>query len=201
MIALIRSELYRSATIRSSWISIVLFGAVAASVGVMSSLWWAMFSGIGAFGIAVFTVARHYQHRTIALLYLARPRRLPVLLAQVAAAILVAWGFAAITGITGLIKDGNQTLYLHTLWLMPLMAMFGASMAAIVRRSSWLLYGFAVWFVLVEALIGQLKWPLPISSYLDAAGGNAYGLEVFVVWTLAALAVAALLLRRDLAAD
>jgi hypothetical protein len=201
MIDLIRSELYRSATIRSSWISIVLFGAVAASVGVLSSLWWAMFSGIGAFGIAVFTVARHYQHRTAALLYLARPKRLPVLFAQVAATVLVTEVFAALTGITGLIKDGNQALYRHTLWLTPIMAVFGASMAAIVRRSSWLLYGFAVWFVLVEALVGQMKWPLPISSYLDAAGGNPYGLEVFVVWTLGALAVAALMLRRDLATD
>jgi ABC-2 type transport system ATP-binding protein len=201
MIALIRSELYRTATIRSSWVSIVLFGALAASFGVLSAYWWALFAGIGAFGIAVFTVARHYQHRTAALLYLARPKRFPVLLAQVLSAVAVSWVFTAVTGITAVLKDGNGATYRHTLTVVPIMAVFGAAAAAVVRRSSWLLYGFAVWFVLVEGLIGQMKWPLPISSYLDAARGDPYGLEVFVVWAVGTLAVAALMLRRDFAAD
>jgi hypothetical protein len=47
----------------------------------------------------------------------------------------------------------------------------------------------------------RLKWPLPISSYLDAAGGNAYGREVCAIWALGMLAIAALMLRRDFAAD
>jgi hypothetical protein len=201
VIALIRSELYRTATIRSSWISIILAGAVAASAGVLNAYWWALFAGIGAFGTAVFTVARHYQHRTAALLYLARPRRFPVLLAQVVTTVLVSWVFTAVTGITALLKDGNGAAYRHTLTVVPIMAVFGAATAAVVRRSSWLLYGFAVWFVLVEGLVGQMKWPLPISSYLDAARGDPYGLEVFSVWALGTLAVAALMLRRDFAAD
>jgi ABC-2 type transport system ATP-binding protein len=201
MIALIRSELYRTATIRSSWVSIALFGALAASFGVLSAYWWALFAGIGAFGIAVFTVARHYQHRTAALLYLARPKRFPVLLAQVISAVVISWVFTAVTGITAVLKDGNEATYRHTLAVVPIMAVFGAAAAAVVRRSSWLLYGFAVWFVLVEGLIGQMKWPLPISSYLDAARGDPYGLEVFVVWAAGTLAVAALMLRRDFAAD
>ena len=100
MIALVRSELYRMATIRSSWVSIVLFGAVAASFGVLNAYWWALFVGVGAFGISVFTVAQHYRHRTAALLYLARPRRIQVLIAQVVTTVAVAWGFAALTGIT-----------------------------------------------------------------------------------------------------
>ena len=202
MIALVRSELYRMATIRSSWVSFVLFGAVAASFGVLNAYWWALFSGIGAFGIAVFTVAQHYQHRTAALLFLAGPKRFPVLLAQVVTTMAVAWVFTAITGITALLKDGNGgATYRHTLTVIPIMAVFGAATAAIVRRSSWLLYGFAVWFVLVEGLVGQMKWPLPISSYLDAARGDPYGLEVFLVWALVTLAVATFTLRRDLAAD
>ena len=201
MIALIRAELYRTLTIRSSWILIVLFGVAASAIGVLNAYGWALFAGIGAFGIAVFTVARHFQHRTAALLYLAEPRRLRVLLAQVVTAVLIAWVFAAVTGAAEQIRYGNGRIYHHTLTVVPIMAVFGAAAAAIVRRPSWLLYGFALWFVLVEALIGGLKWPLPISSYLDAAAGNAYGLEVFLVWSLGTLAVAALLLRRDFTAD
>jgi hypothetical protein len=201
MIALIRHELYRMATIRSSWVSIVLFGSLAASFGVLSAYWWALFAGIGAFGIAVFTVAQHYQHRTATLLYLAQPKRFPVLLAQVVTTVVVAWVFTALSGITALLKDGNGVTYRHTLTVIPIMAVFGAAAAAIVRRSSWLMYGFAIWFVLVEGLAGQMKWPLPISSYLDAARGDPYGLEVFLVWALVTLAVAMLTLRRDLAAD
>jgi hypothetical protein len=201
MIALVRSELYRMATIRSSWVSIVLFGALAASFGVLNAYWWALFAGIGAFGISVFTVAQHYQHRTAALLYLARPKRFPVLLAQVVTTVFVAWIFTAVTGIAALLKDGDAATYRHTLTVIPIMAVFGAATAAIVRRSSWLLYGFAVWFVLVEGMVGQMKWPLPISSYLDAAKGDPYGLEVFLVWAVVTLAVAILALHRDLAAD
>lgn len=200
MIALVRSELYRMATIRSSWVSIVLFGAVAASFGVLNAYWWALFVGVGAFGISVFTVAQHYRHRTAALLYLARPRRIQVLIAQVVTTVAVAWGFAALTGITVLLK-GEELPYRRTLIVVPIMAVFGAGMAAIVRRSSWLLYGFAVWFILVEGLIGHMRWPLPISSYLEAAEGDGFGLEVFLGWAVVALAVATLTLSRDLTAD
>jgi len=200
MITLVRSELYRMATIRSSWVSISLFGAVAAAFGMLDAYWWALFVGIGAFGISVLTVAQHYQHRTIALLYLARPRRLSVLIAQVITTVAVAWCFAAVTGIAVVIKGGDRP-YLHTLIVVPVMAAFGTAAAAIVRRSSWLFFGFAAWFVFVEGLAGQLKWPLPISSYLNAAGGDAFGLEVFVGWAVVALAVAVLTLARDLTAD
>jgi hypothetical protein len=200
MITLVRSELYRMATIRSSWVSIVLFGAVAASFGVLDGYWWAMFAGVGTFGISVLTVAQHYQHRTVALLYLARPKRFPVLIAQVITTVAVTWGFTAVTGITVLLDGGDRT-YRHTLVVVPIMAVFGTATAAIVRRSSWLLFGFALWFVLVEGLAGQLKWPLPISSYLEAAGGDAFGLEVFLCWAVVALAVAVPTLRRDLTGD
>jgi hypothetical protein len=201
MIGLVRSELYRMATIRSSWVSIVLFGFLDASFGVLNAYWWALFAGLGAFGISVFTVAQHHQHRTVALLYLARPRRLLVLLAQVVTTVVVALCLTAVSGITVLIKDNGGQPYVHTLTVVPIMAVFGAATAAVVRRSSWLLYGFAIWFVVVEGLIGQMKWLLPISSYLEAAHGDPFGLEVFAVWAVAALAVAALTLSRDLAAD
>ena len=201
MIGLIRSELYRMATIRSSWVCIALFGAVAAAVGVLNAYGWALFAGIGAFGIAVLTVSQHYQHRTAALLYLARPKRLPVLIAQVVTTMAVAWALTALSGITVLLEDAPGHPYRHTLTVVPIMAVFGAATAAIVRRSSWLLLGFALWFVMVEGLLGQMKWLLPISTYLEAAKGNAFGLEVFTVWAVVALAGAVLTLPRDLAAD
>jgi ABC-2 type transport system ATP-binding protein len=198
--SLVRSELYRMATIRSSWVSIALFGFVAAAFGVLNPYWWALFAGIGAFGISVLTVTQHFQHRTAVLLYLARPKRFPVLFAQVLTTVAVVWVLTAVSGITVLLKSDGLP-YRHTLTVVPIMAVFGAATASVVRRSSWLLFGFAVWFVLVEGLISQMKWPLPISSYLDAARGDPYGLEVFIVWAVAALAVAALTLSRDPTTD
>jgi hypothetical protein len=201
MFALIRNELYRMATIRSSWVTIALFATVAASFGVLNAYWWALFAGIGTFGIAVFTVAQHYQHRTVILLYLGWPKRLPVLLAQVVTTVLVAYAFTAVTGLTALARHGDTRMYGRTLAVIPIMAVFGAALAAIVRRASWLLYGFAIWFVVVEALAGQMRWPLPISSYLDAARGVFFGTFFFLGWAVAALAVAVLTLRRDVTTD
>jgi hypothetical protein len=201
MTALVRSEFYRMATIRSSWLSIALFAVLAASFGLVNAYWWALFAGLGALGISVLTVAQHYQHRTAALLYLARPRRLQILLAQVITTVTVSWVIAAVTGVTVLTKAGGALPYRHTLAVVPIMAVFGTATAAIVRRSSWLLYGFGVWFVLVEGLVGQMKWQLPISSYLDAASGDAFSLEIFVGWAAAALAVALPTLARDLPSE
>jgi hypothetical protein len=198
MTTLVRSELYRMATIRSSWVSIALFGFVAAAFGIPEPQFWALFTGLGAFGIAALTVAQHYQHRTIALLYLSRPRRLTVLLAQVLATVLVSLVFAALSGITVLVQAGTDEIFRNTLIVVPVMAVFGAAVASIVRRASWMLFGFAVWFVIVEGLIGKLEWHLPISAYLKAASGDAFGLEVFIGWAVVTLAVAVILLPRDL---
>ena len=74
--------------------------------------------------------------------------------------------------------------------VVPVMAVFAAAAAAIVRRSSWLILGFAIWFVVVEGLVGQLKWWLPFSAYLEASGGDAFGLEIFIFWAVVAVAVA-----------
>jgi ABC-type hemin transport system ATPase subunit len=95
-----------------------------------------MFAGFGAFGISALTVSQHYQHRTAALLYLARPKRLHVLIAQVITTVSVSWGVAAVTGITVLTKSGGALPYRHTLVVVPIMAVFGAATAAIVRSAS-----------------------------------------------------------------
>ena len=202
MTALVRSQLYRMVTIRSSWLSIVLFAVLATSFGILEAYWWALFVGIGTFGISVLTVAQHYQHRTAALLYLAQPKRLPVLLALVLTTVGVTLVFAAVTGIPVYFEDDlSQKMYERTLLVVPIMAVFGAATAAIVRRSTWIFYGFGVWFVLVEGLAGQMRWPLPISSYLDAARGVGFGRLFFLGWAVVALAGAALALFRDLTSD
>jgi hypothetical protein len=209
MITLVRSELHRMATIRSSWASIILFGCLAAAFGILEAYWWAFFTGVGSFGISVLVVTQHFQHRTITLLYLARPRRGIVLSALVLTAALVAWILAALSGITVLVtnsttfyQSGGQA-YRNTLIVVPIMAVFGAALAVIVRRTAWVFTGFGLWFVIVEGLLGQLKWPLPISSFLNATKSepDPFSLMIFSFWTLTALAVAVPLLGRDLNAD
>ncbi|MFD0523895.1 hypothetical protein [Paractinoplanes durhamensis] len=194
MTTLLRSELYRMATIRSSWVSIALFGFLAAAFGILDAHFWALFAALGAFGIAALTIAQHHQHRTIALLYLARPNRLTVLFAQVITTVLVSEVFAVLTGITVRLKDGNGQIFTNTLIVVPVMAVFAAAVASIVRRASWMLMGFAAWFVIVEGLVGKLEWHLPISAFLKAAAGDGFGLEVFIVWAVTALGVAVLTL-------
>jgi hypothetical protein len=199
---LILSQLHRLATIRSSWLSILVFAVLATSFGILEPYWWALFVGIGTFGIAVLTVAQHYQHHTVTLLYLAHPKRLPVLVALVLTTVGTTLVFAALTGIPVLFQDGNaHAMYKRTLLVVPLMAVFGTAVAAIVRRSSWIFYGFALWFLLIEGLAGQLKWPLSISSYLEAARGVPLGRFFFTGWAVLTLAAATLTLFRDLNSD
>jgi hypothetical protein len=209
MITLVRSELHRMVTIRSSWASIILFGCLAAAFGTLEAYWWAFFAGVGSFVISVLIVTQHFQHRTITLLYLAQPRRGIVLLALVLTSALVAWLLAAVSGITVLATDSTKfyqsatQAYLNTLLVVPIMAVFGAALAVIVRRTAWIFSGFGLWFIVVEGLLGQMKWPLPISSFLDATKSDPdpFSLMIFSFWTLVALALAAPLLGRDLNSD
>ncbi|GIG88802.1 hypothetical protein [Plantactinospora endophytica] len=200
MIALVRSELYRMATVRSSWISIAVFGVLGALFGAVSVDAWALLAGMGAFGLAVLGVTQHFQHRTAVLLYLARPARLSTLLGQVLSGVLVAVGFAAVSGVVVLVK-GDLTQYRNTLTIVPLLAVFGAANAAVVRRPTWLFLGYAGWFVFVEGLLGRLSAPLPFSAFLGAGGGDRTSLLIAAGWTLLALLCAALTVHRDLTGD
>ncbi|MEN3614957.1 hypothetical protein AAH979_36180 [Plantactinospora sp. ZYX-F-223] len=200
MIALVRSELYRMATIRSSWVSIAVFSVLGALFGAVNVDAWALLAGMGAFGLAVLGVTQHFQHRTAVLLYLARPARLLTLLGQVVASVIVAVGFAAVSGVTVLAK-GDLTQYRNTLTLVPVMAVFGAANAAVVRRPTWLFLGYAGWFVFVEGLLGRLSAPLPFSAFLGAGGGDRTSLLIAAAWTALALAAAAIATRRDLTTD
>jgi hypothetical protein len=82
----------------------------------------------------------------------------------------------------------------------PLMALFGVALAAIVRHPTWLLIGWGGWVVFVEGVITKFDQPLPISAYERASNGDLRNLVIFALWTLAAVALAMWAVRRDVSA-
>ncbi|XVU27666.1 hypothetical protein ACQPZJ_11705 [Actinoplanes sp. CA-054009] len=200
MTAVIRSELYRTLSIRSSWVSLAGTAALAMVFGFLSADFWSLFAGLGAFGIAVVTTSAHYQHRTAVLLFLGRPRRLTVLAGQCVAAVLIA---VALTVISGFTFIGGQEMkqFTGTLVAVPMIALFGVANATLVRRPLWLFVGYISFITFVEGLLGQLKDPWPFTSFLDAASGKPEGLLKFTLWTVLAMAAAIWSIRRDLSGD
>jgi len=197
--SVLRSELYRTATVRSGWISMGASAALGLAFGWFSEDFWSLFAGLGAFAVAVVTTAQHYQHRTVVLLFLAQPHRLRALAAQCLTAVVVALVLVVVSGAT-VLAAGQTRQYLSTLAAVPVMAVFGVANATVVRRPTWLLTGWAGWLIFVEGLIGRLESPLPLTSFLGAAGGHPRQLLVFAGWTAAALATAIWSIRRDLTA-
>jgi ABC-2 type transport system ATP-binding protein len=197
MIAVVRSELYRLSTIRSSAFSLAAFCAFGILLSMIGSDMWALLAGVAAFGFGATGIAQHYRHRTAVLLYLARPRRIRVLLGQLATAVVLSAGFTAFSGALVLFQ-GNPERYLITLVVAPLMAVLGAAAAAIARSATYLFVGFAAWILFVEAMYGKMQEPLPFSAYLDAATGDVRKLFILLGWILATVAGAAFAVRRDL---
>ncbi|MFK3980959.1 hypothetical protein ACI2K4_11340 [Micromonospora sp. NPDC050397] len=200
MIALVRGELHRAATIRSSWLSIAVLCVLTTLLGWLSVDFWKLLVGLGAFGLATAQTAQHYQHRTAVLLHLARPDRLLVLAGQLVASVVVTVGFAAVSGVTVLV-NGHVEHYRETLVVAPLMAVFAAASAAIFRRPTWLFLSFGVWFVLVEGLFGRLEKPLPFSAFLQAGVGDRLNLLIFAGWAALAVVGAVIAVRRDLVGE
>jgi hypothetical protein len=200
MIALIRSELYRVVTVRSSWLSLAIFGTLGLLFGAFDGGAWALLAGVAAFSLAVMQVAQHHQHRTAVLLHLARPRRTIVLLGQLVTGVFVAVAFAALSG-AAVLATSELTRYRDTLVVVPVMAVFGAATAAIVRRPTWLFLGAAGWLIFVEGLIGRMDAPLPFSAFLDAGNGDLRSLLIFAGWTALAVVGAVVATRRDLTGD
>jgi hypothetical protein len=198
--SVLRAELYRTFTVRSSWISMFASIVLGLSFGWFSDEFWALFAGIGAFGIAVVTTAQHYQHRTAVLLFLGQPRRLRALLAQCVTAALVATVLAALSGLT-VLAGGDVQTYVSTVLVVPLMAIFGVANATVVRRPTWLFTGYAGWLLFVETMIYRLEGPFPFTSFLAAATGSLRDGLIFTAWTVAALAAASWWIRRDLIGD
>jgi ABC-2 type transport system ATP-binding protein len=200
MIAVIRSDLYRLATTRSSALSLSAVSVCGVMLSVVGADFWALLAGVGAFGFGATGVSQHYQHRTALLLFLARPQRVSVLAGQLVTALVVSLGFTAVSGLIVPIL-WNWKWYLVTLMVAPLMAVFGAAMATIARRGTFLFVGCTAWIVFVEAMYGKLQEPLPFSAYVDAASGNMNKLLLLLGWALAAIAGAVVAVRRDLNGD
>jgi hypothetical protein len=201
MIAVLRSELYRTMTVISTWVSMTAALALGFLFSWFSEEFWSLFAGLGAFGVAVVVTGQHYQHRTAVLLYLGQPRRLRALAAQCLSAALIATLLAAISGLNLFSTDDGKQ-YLTTVSVVPLIAFFGVAMTTVVRKPIWLFAGFAGWLLFVEGMIGRLEGPLPFASFLQAAAtGNEKQFVVFAGWTAAALAGAVWAVRRDLTGD
>jgi hypothetical protein len=200
VIGVLRSELYRTVTIRSGWLSIGGSIALGISFAWFDTAFWALFAGLSALGMAVVTTAQHYQHRTALLLFLGRPRRLQVLAVQCVSAAALALVVATISGLPTA-RAGDSQEYHATLAVVPLMAVFGVANATVVRRPLWLFAGYAGWLVFVEGLIGRLEGPLPFAAFLAAAEGNGHYWLVFAGWTAGALLLAAFSITRDLTGD
>lgn len=200
MIAVLRSELYRTLTLRSGWVSILLSIALGIAFGWFDTAFWSLFAGLGSFGLAVATTAQHYQHRTSLLLFLGHPRRLQVLAAQCVNAAAIAIAIAVISGLP-VLYAGDDGQFGSTLAVVPLIAIFGVACATVVRHPLWLFAGAAGWLIFVEGLIGKLEGPLPFAAFLEAAVGDTRYLLVFAAWTGGALLAAAVSIRRDLTGD
>jgi hypothetical protein len=200
VIAVLRAELYRTVTIRSSWVAV----AVAIALGVVfdwfSPEFWTLFAGLGSFGVAVMSASQHYQHRTSVLLFLGQPRRLLVLAAQCLCAMLVSLLIAGVSGLV-IIQGGDVARFRSTMAVVPLMAIFGVANATIVRRPLWLFAGYAGWLLFAEGLIGKLDSPLPFSSFLLTAAGDHRYLMAVLGWTAASVLAAVWSIRRDLTGD
>lgn len=201
MIAVLRSELYRAVSIRSSAVSIGVLALLGLVFGWFSADMWTLLAGFGSFGISVMATAQHYQHRTAVLVCLGEPRRLVALAGQAVAAAFVASAVVAVSGAAVLAPTGSPAQWRSTMAVVPLMAVFGVANAAVVRRSAWLLIGYAGWLIFVEGLIGKLEQPLPFSAFLAAGSGDRRDVVIFAGWTVVAMGVAVVAVRRDLAGD
>jgi hypothetical protein len=198
--SVLRSELYRTMTVRSSWLAMFASLVLGLSFGWFSVDFWTLFAGMAAFGVAVVTTAQHYQHRTAVLLFLGQPRRWRALAAQCLMAVLITTTLTVVSGVSVLI-GGDWQQYLATVLVVPLMAVFGVANATVVRHPTWLFTGYFAWLLFVELLIGKMGKPLPFSSFLSAATGHPQHLWAVAAWTLIALVAAGWSIRRDLTAD
>ncbi|AEV84619.1 hypothetical protein ACWT_3596 [Actinoplanes sp. SE50] len=200
MIVVVRSELYRSVSILSSWLALIGFALMAALVGWFSKEAWSLFAGLGAFGIAVTVTAQHYQHRTIVPVYLSHPHRWRVLIAQCVSAAVLGILLTAVSGLPVLL-DGHAAQYRSTVLVAPVMAVFGTLCTAVLRHPMWLLGGVFAWLLFAEGLINRMAIGLPFASFAMASGGNVKALLYLLAWTGAAIPPAVWAIHRDVASD
>jgi hypothetical protein len=200
MSTVLKTELYRLRTVRLWQLS--LAGALVAAVAAafMQADGWICVVAGATFGFGVVAGTQHYQHRTAVLMFLAQPRRWPLLAGQ---ALTYAVAFTALAAVTGLPLLGRQPDdYVGTVVATPFLAVLAVALAAILRRPIWILAGAFGWFVVVEVLIGRLQLPGPFTGYLLAAAQKDLKMLVALVgWTVLAVGVAVRAIGRDLAGE
>ncbi|GAB7051910.1 hypothetical protein [Catenuloplanes indicus] len=194
MISIVASELYRFATIRSVWLSVIVVVAASYAVSWFGAAFWGLIVGAGTFAVTANVVGSQFAHRTMVLTYLARPNRLVVLAGQIIASAIVGALIAVVSAIG--VRD-QPGLVVAGLSAVPVIAIFAAALATIVRRPLWLILGFTGWLIIVEGAIFQLDYPLPVTMFLASISGKPEQLVKFCAWTAGALAVAIGLARRD----
>ncbi|GIF09920.1 hypothetical protein [Actinoplanes siamensis] len=200
MIVVVRSELYRSVSIMSSWLALIGFAFMAALVGWFSKEAWSLFAGLGAFGIAVTVTAQHYQHRTMVSVYLNHPHRWRVLIAQCVSAAVLGTLLTAVSGLAVLLND-NAVHYRSTVLVAPVMAVFGTLCTAVLRHPMRLLAVVFAWLLFAEGLINRMGIGLPFASFAMASAGNIKALLYVLAWTGAAIPAAVWAIHRDLSSD
>lgn len=194
MISVIASELYRFATIRSVWLSVIVVVAASYGVSWFGASFWGLIVGAGTFAVTANVVGSQFAHRTMVLTYLARPNRLVVLAGQIIASAIVGALIALVSAVG--VRD-QPALIMAGLTSVPVIAIFAAALATIVRRPLWLILGFTGWLIIVEGAIFQLDYPLPITTFLASISGEPEKLITFCAWTAGALVAAVALSRRD----
>ncbi len=155
----------------------------------------ASFGAIFVAVIGILIVTNEYRHSTIMTTFLADPRRVRVLLAKLAAAVIVGLVFA-VTALTvaaavalpwlaargeSLQLDGQAAEAVgRVLLVFALTAVFGAALGAIVHSQVGAIVGYFVWILVVESIITALAGllltdfgkPDPVSKFLP---GNSLG--------------------------
>ncbi|GAB7038815.1 MULTISPECIES: hypothetical protein [Catenuloplanes] len=194
MISVVTSELYRFATIRSVWLSVIVVVIAGYAVSWFGAAFWGLVVGAGTFAVTANVVGSQFTHRTMVLTYLARPNRLVVLAGQIVASALVGALIAVVSAVG--VRD-QPGLIVAGLSAVPVIAIFAAALATVVRRPLWLILGFTGWLIIVEGAIFQLDYPLPISTFLASISGRPEQLGTFGAWTAGALVLAVALARRD----
>jgi hypothetical protein len=200
VIAVMRSELYRLATIRMWWLSIIGAGVLTGGVSLLGDAAWAVVLGMAVFGFGIVFGTQHYQHRTAVLVFLAKPRRVQMLAGQALVFAAGMTGFAMVTGLP-VLASAPESYVLGTM-VTPLLAIFAVANAAILRKPIMILAGYGGWFLVVEMLLGRLELPGPFTAFINAAARSS-PLMVYALafWAAVATAVAIWAIRRDVTAD
>jgi hypothetical protein len=206
--SLLSSELLKLRTTRVTWVLLgfaVLFSGIWAA-GLVGSgsleqdralglAQGASFATILAMLLGILLVTNEYRHGTVMTTFLVEPRRVHVLGAKLAASVVGALVFAAVSIATtaavglpwlaardeALALDGQLGEAVGRLLLaFVLNALLGAAIGAIVQNQVGAIVGVFVWFLVVESLVSVLSGLIfsevgerdPVTPYLPGSALN-----------------------------